>query len=84
MQLKGPLLQPTICKKSQDTKTAWLQVPNPILDDANPNTNTMMMFSNSPPAQPKKYLGNVSSKYGISRRCKKTTSFMQTSVEIKY
>ncbi len=66
MQLKGPLLRLVSCKKSQDTKTARLQAPKPILDDADPNINIVMIFSNSPPIQPKEYLGNVSSRCGIS------------------
>jgi hypothetical protein len=44
MQLKGPLLWPTKWKKSQDAKIAQLQAPKPILDDAKPNTNMVMMF----------------------------------------
>jgi hypothetical protein len=43
----------------------------------------MMMLLNSPLAQPKEYLGNVSNKFDISRRSA-TTSFVQTNVEKKY
>jgi hypothetical protein len=82
MQLNGPLLR-LASKKSQDTKTTQLQAPKPILDDADPNNNTMIMFLNSPPAQPKEYLGNVSSKFDISKRTI-TTRSMQINVEKKY
>jgi hypothetical protein len=53
------------------------------LDDANPNIDTVMMFSNSLLAQSKEYLGSVSSKFDISRRFV-ATSFMQTGVEKEY
>jgi hypothetical protein len=83
MQFKGPLLWPASYKKSQDTKTAQLQVAKPILDDVNPNTNMVMMFLNSPLSQPKEYLGSVSNKSGILGRSI-AISFVQTSVEKKY
>lgn len=161
MQLKGPLLRPASRKKSQDTKTARLQapkpivdsgsksqikqaskpqakefqdlpmiktkslhedddavilgiqqrnwrsfeqddddddesiimlgnipetliiIPKPIMDDADPITDTVMMFSSSPPAQPGEDLGSVSNRSGISGRSAATSS-MQTSVEREY
>lgn len=161
MQLKGPLLRPASRKKSQDTKTAQLQapkpivdsgsksqikqaskpqaeefqdlpmiktkslhedddavilgiqqcnwrsfkqddddddesiimlgnipetliiIPKPIMDDADPITDTVMMFSSSPPAQPGEDLGSVSSRSSISGRSAATSS-VQTSVEGEY
>jgi len=46
-------LQPISHKKLQDTKTTQLQAPKWILDDVDPNTNMVMMFSSSPPIQPR-------------------------------
>jgi hypothetical protein len=80
MQLKGPLLRHASCKKPQDTKIARFQAPKPILDDADPNTDMGMMFSSSPLAQPKEYLGSVSSIFDILGRFA-TTSFVQINVE---
>ncbi len=80
MQLKGSLLQHVSCKKSQDTKIVWLQVPKPILDDVNPNNNTVMMFLSSPPTQPKEDLGSVSSISDIWGRFV-AINYVQTNVE---
>jgi hypothetical protein len=80
MQLNDPLFQPISYKKSQNTKIAYFQAPKPILDDVNPNTDTMMMFLSSPLAQTKEYLGNVSNISSNLGRSK-TTIFVKTSME---
>jgi hypothetical protein len=58
-------------------------IPKPIMDDADPITDTVMMFSSSPPAQPGEDLGSVSSRSGIPGRPAATSS-VQTSVEREY
>ncbi len=58
-------------------------IPKPIMDDADPITDTVMMFSSSPPAQPGVDLGSVSSRSGISGRSAATSS-VQTSVGREY
>jgi hypothetical protein len=58
-------------------------IPKPIMDDADPITDTVMMFLSSPPAQPGEDLGSVSSRSGISGRSAATSS-VQTSVERGY
>jgi hypothetical protein len=83
MQLKGQLLRLASYKKSQDTKIAQLQAPKLILDDVDPNIDTVMMFSSSPPTQPKEDLGSVSSKFNILGRFV-ATRFVQTNVEKEY
>jgi hypothetical protein len=76
MQLKGSLLRPVSCKKSQDTKTVQLHAPKPILDDVDPNNNTVKMFLSSSPTQPKENLG-ISDILGTYV----AISYVQTNVE---
>jgi hypothetical protein len=42
--LKGPLLWLANYKKSLDTKISRLQAPKSILDDVDPNIDTVMIF----------------------------------------